>query len=94
MDADPKAAIVRQLQQQAAISNARQLISVNPPPPQRFPSLSHVHPNRDPNHFLFLEDEQPLLRKVHPVARQLIIIQRGKMFHDVYGKVYRGVEHS
>lgn len=31
---------------------------------------------------------------MHPDARQLIIIEGGKMLHDVHGEIYGGVEYS
>ena len=57
---DPKAALMRQVQEEAAINNARQLISVTlsllP-----FSYLSHINSNYGAKNTLFLEDEQPLL---------------------------------
>ena len=66
---DPKTAIIRQIQQEAAINNARQLIDVG----------------RWHSYFLQLlliqnvENEQPLLPEMRPHARQLVIEKGGDL---------------
>ena len=60
---DPKTAIIRQIQQEAAINNARQLIDVS----QGQLCFSQLLLIQN------AENEQPLLPEMRPHARQLVI---------------------
>ena len=82
-----KAAIISQVQHEAAMANARQLISVRL-------ALSD-HPKCKT--YLLIsypaENQLALLRKMRSVARKQPVKKRRKLFHAVYGKVHGHMEY-
>ena len=82
---DPKTAIVRQIQQEAALNNARQLIDVS----------GSRNSNNIPQRSLILitENEQPLLSEMRTHAWQFVIEERGDMPYTMYGEIHGDVEY-
>jgi len=89
---DPKTAIVNQIRQEAAINNARQLIDVSTHFPSNF-YIPKVAQARTSFSKYFTENEFPLLRKVRPFTRQLVIEKGRELLHNVHGEIYGDVEY-
>jgi hypothetical protein len=80
---DPKAAVMNQVRQEAALQNARQLIEVKPSSGSLWTKLTQ-----------FLEIKRTLLREVRSPARLLSLQRRTDLFHAVHGEVHGGMEYS
>lgn len=88
---DPKTAILKQIQQEVAINNARQLIDVSHPRGPKLWILHHLP--LDPLLTSIAENEQPLLPEMRTHARQLVVEKRGRVSHTMHGKIHGDVEH-
>lgn len=82
-----KATIISQIQQEAAVANARQLISVRLALSDRPKCKTYLLTNYPS------ENQLALLRKVRFVARKQPVEKRRKLFHAVYGKVHGHMEY-
>jgi len=82
---DPKKAVMDQVRQEAAMTNARQLIEVC--------TIQTISDYKiDAN--IQAESQRALLREMRSQTRLLIIERRDDMLHSVHGEIYGGVEHS
>jgi len=84
---------MQQVQQEAAIANARALVTVTHPlslPNASVPRLDRTK-LRYPS---FLEHQPKLLREVRAETRNLNVKGRGSMFHDVHGEIHGGLEYG
>ncbi len=84
---DPKTAVMRQVQQEAAMQNARMLVEVR---------LARVlwlngHGN---NTNVSTETQRALLRTLHPQAWHVPLQRRRELHERVHGKVHERMEHS
>lgn len=92
-----KTTIMKQLQQEAAVSNARQLIGVR--------YKSHPQPICDSSKALAkvkesvllincnIESQRALLRQVHSRPQLDAVLERRGMSLDMHGKIHLAVEH-
>lgn len=102
--ADPKTAVMNQIRQEAAVSNARQLIEVRassaPPTPSTILSLfqgESPSPRSIPLRLVLTpgtETQRQLLRKMRPDAGPLAQPERGIVLHNVHGEVHGRVEYG
>ena len=98
---DPKTAVMNQIRQEAAVTNARQLIEVrfflHPPRSPLLPLPLQTPPNLS-LHGLALtcltETQRTLFREMRPYAGPLAQPERRIVLYDVHGEVYGGVEYG
>lgn len=81
---DQKATIIREIQKEAAVANARQLIQVRLALSDESTCLLTNYAS---------ETQFSLLRKMHPVARKQLVEKGRKLFHAVHGKVHGHLEY-
>ena len=81
---DPKAAVMNQVRQEAAMTNARQLIEVH---------ILKVIPDYKTASNLQTESQRALLREMRSQTRLFIIQRRDGMLYSMHGEVYGSVEH-
>lgn len=81
---EQKATIIREIQKEAAVANARQLIHVRLALSDESICLLTNYPS---------ETQFSLLRKMHPVARKQPVEKGRKLFHAVHGKVHGHLEY-
>lgn len=84
LPSDPKSMILHQIKQEAALNNARQLVTVQHRP---YPCTADLIIKS------YLETKQSLLRKMRPVTRLIIVQKGGRLLHHVYGKIHGHVEY-
>jgi hypothetical protein len=80
--ADPKAAVMNQVRQEAAMTNARQLIEVC-----ALPLDIEFNSN------IWAESQRALLREMRSQTRLLIIKRRDNVLYAVHGEVYGSLEY-
>jgi hypothetical protein len=92
---DPKTQIMRQVQQEAAMQNARMLVEVWPP----FSTLSNSYPPHFQYPTLYLrtdwipETQRTLLRTLRPQTRDLTLQRRRDVLHKLHGEVHELMEY-
>lgn len=87
-NSDPKTAVMRQIQQEAAMQNARMLVEVL----QLLQSLSLTMKasSNVPNP----ETQRTLLRTLHTETGNIVVQGRRGMLHCLYGEIYDCLEHG
>jgi hypothetical protein len=79
---DPKTALMRQVQQEAAMQNARMLVEV------LLLTLQHASPS-----YMLPETQRTLLRTLRPKTRHLTVQGRGGLLYQLHGEVHERLEH-
>jgi hypothetical protein len=79
---DPKTALMRQVQQEAAMQNARMLVEV------LLLTLQHASPS-----YMLPETQRTLLRTLRPKTRHLTVQGRGGLLYQLHGEVHECLEH-